>query len=138
MKGVAKHAKNMPIFFISFVYSIFKKVNNAIRVEKADTTDRRIRYPRYFSYTKELEPYSAQKAFAVQIMRYNENVINIYSLHQTEVIFTENRILCVKLHSDDSETIEHWSLLFTDILNANVSLSLFIFKAFIRKTQKQI
>lgn len=59
-KGIA-HIHDRTKRFASSAYNFIKKANNYIRVDQSKNADKRIRHPRYFSITKELEPYSAQK-----------------------------------------------------------------------------
>mmetsp|Transcript_1060 Transcript_1060/g.1041 ORF Transcript_1060/g.1041 Transcript_1060/m.1041 type:complete len:477 (-) Transcript_1060:372-1802(-) len=115
--------KNAPYFLVFSLHRLLKKVNYYIKVDKDIEKESRIRKPRYFSYTKELEPYSAIKAFAVDSMKrinvelpYSENISFIVSLSKSEVIFTENRILCIT-QEQDSDKYEDWFLLYSDIIS---------------------
>jgi hypothetical protein len=63
---------------------------------------RKIRPPRFVSFTMELEPYSSKKAFALEILNdinlnyYEaENIQHMYTLSSHSVILTGKRIICV-------------------------------------------
>ena len=115
--------RNLPYKLVSSTYNTIRRANNYVRVDKTEMVNKRIRIPRYFSYTKELEPYSEPKAYVVQIMKYNEHIVSIYTIDQTEVVFTESRLLHVIKANNKTQNIDHWSLSYSDIVSVQVRLS---------------
>lgn len=76
---------------------------NVLLDEDDQTTQKKVRPPRFVSFTMELEPYSKKKAFALE--RLNdinlnvieaETIIKLYEMSQTVVIITRKRIICVE------------------------------------------
>ena len=114
------YIKNLPYKLGSSTYNMIRRANNYVRVDKSDKIDKRIRIPRYFSYTKELEPYSQPKAYVVQIMKYKEHIVSIYTLKLSEVVFTESRLLHVTKGDDKNQSMDHWSVPYSDIVNVKV------------------
>ena len=128
VKGITVKFKNLPSMLIYSFHHVFKTITYYFKVDKELGKEKRIRYPRYFGYTKELETYSAIKAFAVEAMKkinyelpYSENIIAIISLDNTEVILTENRLLCIT-KENKSDEFDYWYLLYSDILSWNTSI----------------
>ena len=126
VKGFTMKFKNLPSAVLFSFYHIFKTINYYIKVDKDNEKEKRIRYPRYFGYTKELETYSDIKAFAVDTMKtinydlpYSENIISFCSLDNSEVILTENRLLCIT-RQKNPDMFDYWYLLFADILSCNI------------------
>lgn len=77
LKGVAAKIKYVPLAVLYTFYQLVKKINHSVKVHQGVDKDKRIRYPRYFGYTKELEAYSYKKSFAIEIMkRINLNLAN--------------------------------------------------------------
>ena len=76
---------------------------NVLLDEDDQTALKKVRPPRFVSFTMELEPYSKKKAFALE--RLNdinlnvieaETIIKLYEMSQTVVIITRKRIICVE------------------------------------------
>jgi hypothetical protein len=127
VKGMAVKLKHIPLAILYTFYQLIKKINHSVKMDKGMDKEKRIRYPRYFGYTKELESYSYTKAFAVEIMKrinlnlsQSENITATFSLDKTEIILTENRILCVT-QGLTLEDLRYWSLLYSDVLSLKVS-----------------
>ena len=66
---------------------------------------KKVRPPRFVSFTMELEPYSKKKAFALEILHYinmhvfeTETIHKLYSMNAHVVIITGKRIICVDEH----------------------------------------
>eukprot|EP00343_Euplotes_focardii_P002121 CAMPEP_0205805268 /NCGR_PEP_ID=MMETSP0205-20121125/8445_1 /ASSEMBLY_ACC=CAM_ASM_000278 /TAXON_ID=36767 /ORGANISM="Euplotes focardii, Strain TN1" /LENGTH=170 /DNA_ID=CAMNT_0053076223 /DNA_START=287 /DNA_END=795 /DNA_ORIENTATION=- len=87
-------------------------------MDKGMDEDKRIRNPRYFGYTKELESYSYKKALAIQILPIDD-IIDIFTFEKTEVILTGNRVLCIT-QGTKMEDLNYWTLKYSDILNVKL------------------
>jgi hypothetical protein len=118
LKGASVRLKGVPLAVLYTLYQLIKKINRSVKMRKNQDDDQRIRNPRYFGYTKELEPYSYKKALAIKLFSIDD-IIEIFTFEKSEVILTENRILCIT-QKELKEDLDYWTLQYSDILNVKV------------------
>lgn len=77
-------------------------MNTRMIEEQRRSLVQKVRYPRFTSFTMQLEAYSYKKAYALEILNdinlnvlHAESIQKLFTLEEYEIIFTEKRIICV-------------------------------------------
>jgi len=118
IRGNTVRIKQIPVAILYALYQFIKKINHKVKMDKGIDDDKRIRNPRYFGYTKELEDFSYKKALAIQILPIDD-ITDIFTFERTEMILTEKMLLCIS-QEDKIENLDYWTLKYSDILSVKV------------------